>query len=142
MQYRGNPSKLLAEKVWQISGAQITSATRKMKTCLPSLKTSFAHELRSKVVYKLTCSGCNSTYVSRILRNLATSVDEHRKGDFPVRQRLLEGNKEVGGTAELNSEIIDQTANTQKLLTLKVFADLEGKTVRIGKHYEIEILLQ
>ena len=27
-------------------------------------------------------------------------------------------NKKVGGTAELKSEIIDQTANTHKLLTL------------------------
>ena len=30
---------------------------------------------------------------------------------------MLECNKEVGGTAELKSEIIDQTANTHKLLT-------------------------
>ena len=28
-------------------------------------------------------------------------------------------NKEVGGTAELKSEIIDQTANAHKLLTLE-----------------------
>ena len=32
---------------------------------------------------------------------------------------MLEWNNEVGGTAELNSEIIDQTANTHKLLTLE-----------------------
>ena len=30
---------------------------------------------------------------------------------------MLECNKEVGGTAELKSEIIDQTVNTHKLLT-------------------------
>ena len=47
--------------------------------------------------------------------------DEHRKGDSPVGQHLLECNKEVGSTAELNSEIIDQTANTHKLLTLEAF---------------------
>ena len=65
MQYRGNPSQLLAAKVRLISGAQIIFTTRKLKTCLPSLKTSFARELRSKVVYKLLCSGCNSTYVGQ-----------------------------------------------------------------------------
>ena len=119
MQYRGNPSQLLAAKVRQISGAQIIFTTRKLKTCLPSLKTSFARELRSKVVYKLTCSGCNFTYVGQIVRHLATRVDEHRKGDSPVGQHLLECNKEIGGTAELKSEIIDQTANTHKLLTLE-----------------------
>ena len=101
MQYRGNPSQLLAAKVWLISGAQIIFTTRKLKTCLPSLKTSFARELRSKMVYKLTCSGCNSTYVGQTVRHLATRVDEHRKGDSPVGQHLLECNKEVGGTAEL-----------------------------------------
>ena len=119
MQHRGNPSQLLAAKVRLISGAQIIFTTRKFKTCLPSLKTSFARELRSKVVYKLTCSGCNSTYVGQTVRHLATRVDEHRKADSPVGQHLLECNKEVGGTAELKSEIIDQTANTHKLLTLE-----------------------
>ena len=70
-------------------------------------------------MYKLTCSGCNSTYAGQTVRNLARRVDEHSKGDFPVGQHLLECNKEVGGTAELKSEIIDQTAITHKLLTLE-----------------------
>ena len=68
------------------------------------------------MVCKLSCSGCNSTYVGHTVRNLVTRVDAHRKGDFPAGQRLLECNKEVGCTGELKSEIIDQTANTQKLL--------------------------
>ena len=114
MQYRGNLSQLLAAKVRLLSGAQITFTTRKLKTCIPSLKTSFARELRSKVVYKLTFSGCNSTYVGQTVRHLATRVNEHRKEDSPVGQHLLECNKEVGG-----NEIIDQTANTHKLLTLE-----------------------
>ena len=70
-------------------------------------------------MYKLTFSGCNSTYVGQTVRHLATRVDEHRKGDSPVGQHLLERNKEVGGTAEQKSQIIDQTANTHKLLTLE-----------------------
>ena len=119
MQYRGKPSQMLAAKVRQKSGAQIIFTTKKLKTCLPSLKTSFAHELRSKVVCRLTCSGCISTYVGQTVRHLATRDDEHRKGDSPVGQNLLECNKEVGGTAELHSEIIDQTANAHKLLTLQ-----------------------
>ena len=98
MQYRGNPSQLLAAKVRQIS---------------------FARELRSKMVYKLTCSGCSSTYVGQAVRRLATKIDEHRKGDSPVGQHLLDCNKEVGGTAALKSETIDQTANNHKLLKLE-----------------------
>ena len=98
---------------------QTVFTTGKFKTCLPSPKTSFARELRSKVVYKLTCRGCNSTYVGQTVRHLATMVNEHRKGDSPAGQHLFECNNEVGSTAELNSEIIDQTANTHKLLTLE-----------------------
>ena len=71
------------------------------------------------MVYKLTCSGCNSTIVGQTFRHLATRFDEHREGDSPVGQHLLECNKDVGGTAELKSEIIDRTANTHKLLTLE-----------------------
>ena len=71
------------------------------------------------MVDKLLCSGCNSTYVGQTVRHLATRVDDHRKWDSPVGQHMLECNKEVGGTAELKSEIIDQTANTHKLLTLE-----------------------
>ena len=119
MQYRGNPSQLLAAKVRLISGAQIIFTTRKLKACLPSLKISLARELRSEMVYKLTCSGCNFTYVGQTVRHLATKVDEHRKGDSPVGQHLLECNKEVDGTAELKSEIIDQTAETYQLVTLE-----------------------
>ena len=112
VQYRDNPSQLLCAKVRLIFGTQIIFSTRELKTCLPSLKTPFARELRSKVVYKLTGSGCNSTYVGQTVRHLVTMVDEHRKGNSPVGQHLLECNKEVGGTAELKSELIDQTANT------------------------------
>ena len=74
------------------------------------------------MVYELTCSGCNSTSVGQTIRHLATRVDEHRKGDCPVGQHWLECNKEVGGTAELNSDITDQTANTHKLLTLEALS--------------------
>ena len=46
--------------------------------------------------------------------------DKNRKKYSPVGQHSLECNKEEGGTAALKSEIIDQTANTQKLLTQEV----------------------
>ena len=78
MQHRGNPSQLLAAKVRQISRAQ---TYKKSENMLGIPQTSFARELRSKVVYKLTCSGCSSTYFGQTIRHLATRVDEHRIGD-------------------------------------------------------------
>ena len=119
MQYRGNPSQLLAAKVRLIFGAQIIFTTRKLKTCLPSLKIFFAGELRSKVVYKLTCSECNSTYIDQTVRHLATRVDERCKGDSPVWQHLLYGTAELKSEIMLKSEMSQITANTHKLLTLE-----------------------
>ena len=69
-------------------------------------------------MYTLTCSGCNSRFVGQAVRHLVMRIDEQRKEDTRVGQHLLECNKEVGGTAELKSENIEQTVNTQKLLTL------------------------
>ena len=60
--------------------------TRKLKTCLPSRKTSFDRELKAKVAYKLTCCGCNYTYADQTVQHLATRVDELCK----VGQHLLE----------------------------------------------------
>ena len=71
------------------------------------------------MVYKFTYSGCNSSYIGQTVRNLIRSGDEQRKEEAPVGQLLLECNKEVCGTAELKSEIIDQTTNTQKLFRLE-----------------------
>ena len=80
------------------------------------------------MVYKFTCSGCNSTYVSQTVRPLVTRVDEHRKEDCPVGQHLLECNREVLGTAGLKSDNIDQAANTHKLLTLEVLHILNERS--------------
>ena len=62
VQYRGNHSQTLAKKVRDITNALIIFTTRKLKTCLPSLKSSFSSELKSKVVYRLECCGCKSIY--------------------------------------------------------------------------------
>ena len=86
-------------------------------------------------MYKITCSGCNSTYVGQTVRHLATRVDEHRIGDSPVGQHLLVCKKEVGGTAELKSEIIDQTANTHKLLPLEAL-NIWSERPKINTHDE------
>ena len=118
LQYRGNASEWFAAKLRQNAGAQVIFTTRKLKTCLPSLKSPFAKDLKSRVVYKLTCSGCNSTYVGQTVRHLTTRIEEHHKEDSPVGQHLRECDRD-GKSAELRSEIIDQSSNIQKLLTLE-----------------------
>ena len=45
---------------------------RKLKTTLPSLKPPVKKELRSRVIYKITCPGCTSCYVGQTRRHLVT----------------------------------------------------------------------
>ena len=65
VQYRGNHSQTLANKVRDITNALIIFTTRKLKTCMPSLKSSFSSELKSKVVYRLECCGANPSMLAR-----------------------------------------------------------------------------
>ena len=80
VQYRGNHSQTLAKKVRDITNALIKFA-RKLKTCMPSLKSSFSSELKSKVVYRLEFCGCKFIHVGQTVRKLTTTTEEHRKED-------------------------------------------------------------
>ena len=93
--------------------------TRKLESCLLSLKSAFSNDLKSRVVYKMSCSGCFSTYVGKTVRHLTTRVEEHKKADSPVGLHLQQCQL-VGNSADLNWEIIDRSNNQTKLLTLEV----------------------
>ena len=49
---------------------------------------------------------------------MATRIEEHKKGDSPVGIHIRQ-HKEEATTEQLNSEIIDQSNNAMKLLTLE-----------------------
>ena len=55
LQYRGNQSQLFAGKLRSITNAQIGFTTRNLKTVFTSLKSSFSRDLKSNMVYKLSC---------------------------------------------------------------------------------------
>ena len=118
VQYRGNHSQTLAKKVRDITNAQIIFTTRKMKTCMPSLKSSFSSELKSKVVYSLECCGCKSIYVGQTVQHFTTRIEEHRKEDTPVGQHIRQCSIE-SGKSEFKWKIIDQASSSIKLLTLE-----------------------
>ena len=92
--------------------------TRKLEPCLLSLKTAFSNDLKSRVVYKLSCSESISTYVEQTVRHLTTRIEEHKKADTPVEFHLQQYQFE-GNSADLSWEIIDRSNNQTKLLTLE-----------------------
>ena len=63
VQYRGNQSQYFANRLRKLTNVQRVFTTRKLESCLPSLKSAFSNDLKSRVVYKLSCSGCTSAYV-------------------------------------------------------------------------------
>ena len=63
---------------------------RKMTTCLPScLPSKIEKTLKSRVVYKIVCPGCNACYIGQISRHLITRFKEYRyKRNQPVRAHI------------------------------------------------------
>ena len=96
VQYRGNQRQYFANRLRKLTNVQVVFTTRKLQSCLPSLKSAFSNDLKSRVVYKLSCSGCTSIYVGQTVRHLTSRIEEDKKADSPVglhlQQCQLEGN--------------------------------------------------
>ena len=94
VQYRGNHNQSLAKKCAISPMRRFT--TKKMKTCMPSLKSSFSSELKSKVVHRFECCGCKSIYVGQTVRYLTARIEEHRIEDTSVGQHIRQWGSESG----------------------------------------------
>ena len=79
LQYRGHQTDLFVNHLRDL-GAPLQSilTMRKLKIVLSSLKSSTKEILRSRVVYKLACPGCNTCYVGQTTRHLLTRFREHK----------------------------------------------------------------
>ena len=89
VQYRGNITQNFASRLKKLCDIQIIFTARKLRTCLPSLKSPFDKNLKSHVVYKVTCNGCSSIYVSQTSRHVTTRISEHQKKDFLLDNTLF-----------------------------------------------------
>ena len=118
LQYRGNQSQNLANRLRKLTNFQVVFTTRKQESCLPSLKSAFSNDLKSRVVYKLSCSGCNSNYVGQTLRYLTIRIEEYKKAESLLGLHLQQCQLE-GKSADLSWEFIDRSNNQKKLLTLE-----------------------
>ena len=116
VQYRGNITQNFAIRPKKLCDFQIIFTTRKLRTCLPTLKSPFDKNLKSHVVYKVTCNGCSSIYVGETSRHVTTRTSEHRKKDSPVTQHLVEC---CGTTHNVNWEIHDACREVEKLMTIE-----------------------
>ena len=60
LQYRGNLTQNFASKLKKLCELQVVFTTRKLRSCLPTLKSFFDRDLKSHVVYEIKCNGCRS----------------------------------------------------------------------------------
>ena len=90
LQYRGKTSEDFARSLHKIKAlCSIVMTLRKLKTVLPSLKPGVDRMLKSSVVYKITCPGCQSCYVGQTDQHLQTQVKEHSQ-THPLRTHLTD----------------------------------------------------
>ena len=100
------------------TGVSVIITTRKLKSCLHSLKCPIPEELSSRVLYQLTCTGCKACYVGQTSRHFKTRLQEHRRAGSPVGAHLRECGDD-NFSPDLQCKILDRSIDTQKLLTLE-----------------------
>ena len=83
LQNRGRESDHFARQLRSQNVSTIFT-TRKLRSCLPSLKSKVIKPLTSRVVYRIQCPGCISCYVGRTARHLTTRLTEHKRRTSPL----------------------------------------------------------
>ena len=91
--------------------------TRKLTNCLPILESNIDKDLKSQVVYELTCNGCKSIYRVQTCRHISTRVAEHVKLDSTMGIHAIECNADK----RVFQKILDQCGNQSKITPLEVF---------------------
>ena len=111
--------KNFASRLKKLCNIQIIFRARKLRTCLPTLKSPFDKSLKSYVVYNVTSNGSSSIYVGQTSRHVTTRISEHQKKDSPVGQHLVEC---CGTTHNVKWEILDACRGVEKLMTIEAIS--------------------
>ena len=120
LQYRGAITGKYIKKLKEKGvSVQPVITLQKIKYVLPSLKPSIGKDIKSRVVYKVTCPGCQTCYVGQTSRHLRTRLAEHKnRKDQPVRIHFDECVSDVPTLKDV--DILHSTfRNLTYLLTLE-----------------------
>ena len=116
--YRGKPTEQLAKSFRKLNApCKMVMKTKKTKTVLPSLKPMVPKMLQSAVVYKITCPGCNSSYVGQTVRHVQRRFQEHVGNNGLMRKHF-----ESCGIFDYSTDSVSILARSNiyvKLLTLE-----------------------
>ena len=80
LQYRGRVSEKFEESLKKLKApCKVIFTLKKLKMDLPSLKPPVEKCYKSRLVYKIYCSRCNSCYVGQTSRHIITRLKEHTR---------------------------------------------------------------
>ena len=89
VQYRGKITENFERSLNKINApCKIITTLKKTRSLLPSLKPPVDNALKSGLVYKITCSRCQSCYVGQTTRHLLTRFKEHKRSGTPVESHF------------------------------------------------------
>ena len=109
-------TQTFAKRLKKLCDMQIMFTTKKLKTCLPTMKSSFDKNLKLHMVYKITYKGSSSIYVAQTSRHVTNRFSEHHKKDSSVGQQLVE----CCGTAHnFESDILDACFGAKDLTKIE-----------------------
>ena len=116
LQCRGNLTQNFASKLKKLCELQVVFTTLKLRSCLPTPKSSFDRDLKSHVVYEIKCNGSRSIFVGQTSRQVTTKITEHQKKDSLVGQHLVECR---GARNDIEWKFLDACRTIEKLMIIK-----------------------
>ena len=90
VQYRGAVTDKFVKTLYDANAPIVAVITlRKIRTFVSPLKTEVPKEIASRVVYQITCPGCQACYVGQTDRHTRTRFGEHKtQRSGPVRKHF------------------------------------------------------
>ena len=121
LQYRGNVTEDYCRAPRNCNAPCTPVLTlRKLKTVLPSLKTSVEKKIRSDLVYKITCPRCQACYVGQTNQYLTDRFHQHLKPSQAVGKHVRNCGVHGEISLEHDVEILAQSSrSSQFLMTLE-----------------------
>ena len=82
LHHRGELCSGRKENLPKITQLTVIYTSRKLKTCLPSLNSSFDQHPKSHVIYEIICSECDFTKLGQFAEQITTRMVEHQRKGF------------------------------------------------------------
>ena len=114
--YRGRVSEQFGKNLKKLCNINVVFTTKKLRSCLMSLKAAVPVALKSKVIYEILCPSCGRAYIGQTARHLQVRVKEHGRKGSPLHEHFKQCNSVVTIN---NATIIDSTQTGISLLPLE-----------------------